>query len=235
MSENYEEIASKADEMFKKNEVNQCYKYLNELYSNGCRNPQVVWRLAKACYEVGTELPKEDKSGRNKYLTEGLGYAKEALAADPNIGEAHKWAGILTAEQDVGAKEKVSNAYIIRDHFLKAAELSPNDSTVFFCLGKWCYSIMQIGWLERTAATVLFGAPPTSSYLDALKYLEESCRLQETIQNTTLLGDTLVGMGKPVEAMIWYQKAVDLPVLSEKDKTGHVTAEERIKNTKVIY
>lgn len=235
MSENYQEIASKADEMFRKNEVELCYKCLQELYNNGNRHPQVMWRYAKACYEVGTELPKFEKEKRNKYLIQGLELVKEALEADANIGEAHKWAGILTAERDCSTKEKVANAYIIRDHFLKAIELAPNDSTAFFCMAKWCYSIMQIGWLERKAANLLFGAPPTSSYLDALKYVEESCRLQETIQNTILHGDILVSLGKTVESMIWFQKAENIPVKSEKDKEDHEVAVERIKKVNLIY
>lgn len=235
MTENHNEVCQKADEMFTKNEVKECYKYLSEQFDNGCTHSEVEWHLAKACYEMASALPPDQKKERNEYITRGLEHVNAALEKDSNIGEAHKWAGILLAEEEVGTKEKVANAYIIRDHFLKAIELCPSDSTAFFCMGKWCYSIMKISWLERTAAKLLFGAPPTSSYLDAFKYVEESVRLNETIQNTILLGDCLIGMGKTVESMIWFQKAEALPVISEKDKIDHDIAVDRIKNVNLIY
>eukprot|EP00796_Vickermania_ingenoplastis_P012356 gene12356-8483_t len=235
MSADWESIAKAAEDKLAQNDIEGYYKMLDDAYKGGARHPQILWRLAKGCYEMASEFEKSQKDKRNPFLTRGLELAKEAVLEDPSIPQAHKWAGVLLSEQDVSNKEKIANAYVIRDYFLKSIELNPQDPTSFHCMGSWCWSIMQIGWMERTAATVLFGTPPTSSYEDALKYLQESARLGDSIQNCRLLGDVLVAMNKTVESMIWYQKAVTLPVTCKKDQREHDIAEERIKKVNLVY
>lgn len=223
-----EVVAKTCEELWDENKVTECLAYLENLYAKGARQPQVLWRLAKACYEVAAEYPKEDKDHRNSLLVRGLELATQVLEEDKTIGAAYKWCGILLSEQYVGTKEKLANAYVIRDHFTKAIELDPNDGTAYHCLGSWCFSIAKIGWMERTVATALFGTPPTSSYEDAIKQLKESIRIAKTTNNTLLLGDVYVAMGDKNQAKIWYSEAVALPANRKAEKRNHDEAEKKL-------
>jgi regulator of microtubule dynamics protein 3 len=65
----------------------------------------------------------------------------------------------------LSSKEKIGNSYKIKEHALKAKELRPEDGSIDHLLGKWSYSMANISWLERTAASALFATPPTATYL----------------------------------------------------------------------
>lgn len=127
------------------------------------------------------EVP--DKEEKKKLIERGLGIAKAAIDAQPDNALCHKWYGILlgTMGDFLATKEKIANAYVVRDHFKRATELLPNDGTCQHCMGKWCWSILQIGWLERQAASLLFGTPPTSSYDECAGYLLAAAKLDPTM------------------------------------------------------
>ena len=69
-------------------------------------------------------------------------------------------------------KEKIANSFLIKEHALKALEYKADDASVMHMLGKWCYNVANIGWLERTAASALFASPPTSTYLYMLSVMD---------------------------------------------------------------
>lgn len=35
-------------------------------------------------------------------------------------------------------------------------------------LGRWCFAVSNIGWMERSLASALFASPPSSSFQEAL-------------------------------------------------------------------
>ena len=73
-----------------------------------------------------------------------------------------------------GYKKQIANAYVIRDEFLKACELNPQDAVCHFLIGEWCFTVADMGWVQRQAAKALFGTPPSSSYEEALKHFEKA-------------------------------------------------------------
>lgn len=151
------------------------------------------------------------------------------MAQDENNFAAHKWLGILLAEQHVGTKERIANAYVIRDHFLKAIELDPNDATALHCMGNWCHSVLQIGWIERKAAALLFATPPSSTYEECLKYLLASAKAGNTIHNAKLIGDVYYQQKQYAEAKKWYETAIQMPATSELQKRNRHAAEDGLK------
>ena len=83
-----------------------------------------------------------------------------------------QWKGILLSDVGdyEGSKKKIQNAYIIRDEFVKASELNPNDALCYFLLGEWCYTVSDMSWMLRQAAKAIFGTPPSSTFEEALKH-----------------------------------------------------------------
>lgn len=193
----------------------------------GDKHPELLWRAARNCYDLCQE--STDKAVREELIKKGFDLVTAAAEADRNSFAAQKWMGIILGSlgEFVATKEKIANAYIIRDHFLKAIELNPNDATIQHCMGKWCWSILQIGWLERQAASLLFGTPPTSTYDECRGYFLASDKIEPTIHNCNALGDLYYQEKNWAEAKKWFEKALTIPAVSENHKRQHEEATKK--------
>lgn len=85
----------------------------------------------------------------------------------------------------------------------------------------WCYEVASLNWVTRQVATALFGAPPQSSYEEALAYLQRSEELAQEVlaraggkrvgaggggpmMTTRLMaGKACAAMGRKEEARAW--------------------------------
>jgi hypothetical protein len=210
-------VIVQVDELHKVEKHHDNFGLLQAEFDKGNRDPEILWRLARTHYLLGEET--EDKTARQPHVETGLQLINQAVEADPNNFASHKWKGILISAmgQFISTNEKISNAYIIRDEFLKSIELNPNDATTQHCMGKWCWSILQIGWLERQAASLLFGTPPTSTYEECEKYLLASEKLDATqTNNKLLLGDLYYQQKNWAEAKKWYESCAATEALSDR-------------------
>ena len=211
------DVLSQADEYHKKEDNPNAYAVLQAAYDSGNKDPEVLWRLGRVHYLLGQEFT--DKAERKPHCEKGFELTKAALDAAPENWAVHKWHGILLSSmgQFQSTNEKIAQSYNIRDHWKKAIELNPTDATTYHCLGAWCWAILQISWLERQAASLLFGTPPTSSYEEAEKYLLKSHELDpKQTANTLLLGDLYYQQKKWEEAKKWYNIAADIPAITQK-------------------
>lgn len=44
----------------------------------------------------------------------------------------------------LGTSEKIKNSFVVREHFERATELSPNDATARHLLGLWCFEVAKV-------------------------------------------------------------------------------------------
>jgi len=160
--------------------------------------------------------------------------AKRCLEVDDKHFASHKWMAIMLSSLGdfVSTKEKIGNAYKIRDHIIKAMELKPNDPTTVHLYGRWCFGVANISWIERTMASTLFATPPTSSYDEALKYFLEAADIQpHYIRNAIFIGDCYTNLKQADKAQEWYKKASQMEARVDVDKN---LIEEAKKKTEMI-
>ncbi|XP_061545571.1 regulator of microtubule dynamics protein 2 [Phycodurus eques] len=133
------------------------------------QNSTFLWRLIRAycdVHDISTTLEE-----KKNHAETGKKVGEDAVALNPTCAESHQWYAIMCgimAEYDT-VQNKIKNGYIFKDHLDKAIELKPQDPLSYYLLGRWCYAVAQLSWLERKVAAALFGEPPSATVEDALK------------------------------------------------------------------
>jgi len=199
------------------------FNLLSEAHSIFPGEPEVLWRLARSMYHLGTELHADDQEQKKNWLEKGWKVAKEVTAKFPDNVNGWKFAGILLGtlvdSPLITMKDRIGFAYEIKDDFLAAERLAPKDDTVKAALGKWCWTIAQIGFVERQVAKVLFAAPPTSSYEEALGFLGQAYALLQgdpkhwkptEAQVCLVTAKCHEGLGTKKEAIKWFEKVLQI-------------------------
>ncbi|KAK5582906.1 hypothetical protein RB653_004495 [Dictyostelium firmibasis] len=225
-----QEIVDKVDQLHLEREFVKISELLVEGNKQYPDNVEIMWRLARSYFDKNEEVT--DKAEKKKLLDQALELTNKAATVDPNHWAVHKWLAILISAlgDHVSSKEKIANAFKIKEHADKANELKPNDATTLHLIGRWCFSIASIGWVERTAASALFGTPPTSTFQEALKYFLEAYSADPTnIRNALFTGDTYAALKDNTKAKEFYKIAAAIEPKSEFDKNLVKEAQNKAK------
>ncbi|KAH9515619.1 Regulator of microtubule dynamics protein 1 [Bulinus truncatus] len=209
-----QKIIDESEALYDKKDFPACYDLL--LPHKNSNDANILWRLARAATEKGKMSDGEEKK---KCIYEAWDYISKALELDNNNFACHKWYGILldyTAEYE-GTKQRIANAFKVKEHFMKAIELNPKDATTLHCLGYWCFLFADMPWYQRKVAGLIFASPPTSSYEEALEYFSKAEEVDPGFynQNRVLLGKTYMRMKDKDTAKKYLMKA-----LEHEDKTS---------------
>eukprot|EP01013_Petalomonas_cantuscygni_P038392 TRINITY_DN69507_c0_g1_i1.p1 TRINITY_DN69507_c0_g1~~TRINITY_DN69507_c0_g1_i1.p1 ORF type:complete len:264 (+),score=31.26 TRINITY_DN69507_c0_g1_i1:82-873(+) len=192
-------------------------------------HPELQWRLARAYYSSAEEIP--EREARRAVFDRGLEVARAAVTAAPNVAGAHKWVAILTSKVGdyLGTKEKIQNAFLIRDHITKAIELAPTDGTAHHVLGMWCFNVANVSWIERKVASAVFAAPPEATYDDAIQHLTRADQCSEGfVLNMLALGDCFMAKKDKASARPWFEKAAAQKGASEADRRAIADAQAKL-------
>jgi tetratricopeptide (TPR) repeat protein len=214
-----EAAISQADSLYTASNVMGSFAALEAVANTeaGRASVEVQWRLARVYYLLAKECPVGTPD-RERQFTAAHAAAETAIALEPAHGGAQKYAGItLSAMGEFkSTKDKIADAYKIKEHFEKGIAADPADATVYHCLGAWCFKVLQISMIERGIASVIFGSPPSSSYEECEKHLLKSADLNpHQIDNNLLLGDCYYQQSKYADAKKWYQQCLDCPATTK--------------------
>lgn len=114
----------------------------------------------------------------------------------------------------------------------RAIELNPEEPTLMYMLGKWCYQVADLTWYQRKIASVIFGEPPSSSFEEALKYFETAEEIDPNFysQNLLMLGKTYLKLNQKVQALKYLKMTVEYPAKNEDDRDAKQEAQKLLKN-----
>ncbi|OQS01416.1 regulator of microtubule dynamics protein [Achlya hypogyna] len=226
-----EEILAHADELYDQVRFRDLHVYLAENIKHYPTDVELLWRCARSCQDVMPDAPNAD--AQKNLAFDGLRYAEEAYAANPNHAMSNKWMGIMTSTcgNYLGTSKKIEGAYKIKEFIARAIELNPTDATSHNILGQWCLAFANLSWIEKKAAAAIFGTPPTATYEDAVRHFHDAENISPGFwkKNAYLLGETYYKMSNPVEAKLWLEKARNVPVKTTEDKEVHVEIEKLLK------
>uniref|UniRef100_UPI0037E87460 regulator of microtubule dynamics protein 2 n=1 Tax=Semicossyphus pulcher TaxID=241346 RepID=UPI0037E87460 len=184
------------------------------------QNSAFLWRLTRAhcdVHDISSTLEE-----RKNHAETGKKIGEEAVSLNPTCAESHQWYAIMCgimAEYDT-VQNKIKNGYIFKDHLDKAIELKPHDPMSYYLLGRWCYAVAQLSWLERKVAATLFGEPPSATVEDALKnFLKvEEIHPAYSKLNYVFLAKCYKDLGQRDKARKMCEAACSVKVVSKEDE-----------------
>lgn len=119
-----------------------------------------------------------------------------------------------------GTNARVKSYTTVKKHLIKAAELNPQDVSLFYMLGKWCFDMSNFTWYQRKICSILFSNPPTSTYEEAYNYFLQAERIKPRfyLPNLYMLGCTSLYMQQYFRARYYLNIAAYLPPRNEFEK-----------------
>ncbi|XP_032642230.1 regulator of microtubule dynamics protein 1 isoform X1 [Chelonoidis abingdonii] len=226
-----EEIIEQADYLYGSGETKKLYQLLTQ--HKNSEDAEILWRLARASRDLA-QLTSTSAEEKKQLVYEALEYAKKALEKNESSFAVHKWYAICISDVGdyEGIKTKIANAYVIKEHFQKAIELNPKDATSIHLMGIWCYSFAEMPWYQSKIAAMLFAAPPSSTYEEALSYFHKAEEVDPNFysKNLLLLGKTYLKLNNRKMALLWLTKTRDYPAHTEEDKQVQKEAAELLNS-----
>lgn len=223
-------LVAEAEEKKAAHDVLGVYTLLNDAVETKGLNdkPELLWRLSRACYDMANET--NDANHKKEFAERAVAYSKKACTLDDANWAAHKWYGISLGllGKFIPTKEKIGNAYVIKEQFELGIKLNPNDATLHHALGTWCWNVLQISMIERGFAKVLFATIPSSTYEECEASLLKSAELDPAQSyNNLLLGDLYYQLRRWQDAKTWYLKATAVPAVTDHQKRLKAEAEQK--------
>ncbi len=211
-----------ADRVVAESRNDDALKTLKALEAAGPVDAELLWRLARANYLVG-ESSEGEAAKELFYKAHEL--AQRAVKESEAHGQIQKWMAITIGKlgEFSDTKSKIENSYCIKEHALRAQELMPEDATVAHILGRWCFGVAGISFIERGIASALFASPPVSTYEEALVHFQRHEELLKDkgggmVRNKIFIGDSLLKLDRKTEAAEWFLKASKCEVKTESDR-----------------
>ncbi|KAM9372935.1 regulator of microtubule dynamics protein 3 [Phaethornis superciliosus] len=187
-----------------------------------------LWRLARAHSDM-CEMA-EDMDEKRSYASDGKEELEVALQKWDQSAECHQWYAVLCGQlsEHESIQKRIQAAYIFKEHVDKAIELKPEDPKLYYLLGRWCYQVSHLGWLEKKTASALFEAPPTATVQDAL---HNFLQVEELSPGFSKAGRVYIAkcyrdLGNRSAAVLWMNLASELPVNTKEDAESERELEE---------
>ncbi|NXL86840.1 RMD3 protein, partial [Alectura lathami] len=187
-----------------------------------------LWRLARAhsdMYDI-----TEDTDEKKSYASDGKEELETALQKWEQSAECHQWYAILCGQlaEHESIQKRIQTGYVFKEHIDKAIALKPEDPKSYYLLGRWCYQVSHLGWLEKKTASALFEAPPTATVEDALQNFLKVEELSPGFSKAVrvYIAKCYRDLGNSSAALHWVNLASELPVNTKEDAESERELEE---------
>ncbi|XP_012389996.1 regulator of microtubule dynamics protein 3 [Orcinus orca] len=200
---------------------------LNNKLAHGSQQ-DFLWRLARA-YSDMCELAEEAGEKRS-YALSGKAAAEAALEKGNENAECHQWYAVLCGQlaEHEGIQRRIQSGFSFKEHVDKAIALKPENPMAYFLLGRWCYQVSHLSWLEKKTATALCESPLGATVEDALQSFLKAEELQPGFSKAgrIYISKCYRELGKNPEAKRWMKLALELPNVTKEDSAFQKDLEE---------
>jgi tetratricopeptide (TPR) repeat protein len=199
---------------------------------------EALWKASRSLVDNGDLIDASVKGWeerRKKLFQDAAGYARRAVAADPNgtWGHHHLSAALGKYALTLGKKDQVKMSKEIKGEIDKAIELDGTNDLAYHALGRWHRKMAEIGGASRLLGGILFGGIPKGSLVESEAALKKAVELRPDYVNHHLeLGRTLAALERYKDAAEEFQRCIDLPAATTKDPGYKREAEAELAKAK---
>jgi tetratricopeptide (TPR) repeat protein len=173
---------------------------------------EALWKLARALTDEATlsRQPGEQKG----LCVEAEKLARRASGLVPSGSRGHAYLAVAVGKLALfeGGRRKVDLSKEVKAEAEKALQLDPNEDVALHVLAIWNREMVELGWLLRSFAQLLYGRLPPASLEAALADLSRASELApDVIPHHVELGITLASAKRWAEARPELEKGLALP------------------------
>ena len=195
----------------------QALTHYREALALDTANYTANWKASRVLVDIGLSLPKDQKARRDSLYAEARRFAERAVRSDPNGADGHYMVAVAIGRValNMGPRERVRLARVIRDEALRATELNPRHDGALHVLGRWNAEIERLPGLTKFFARTFLGASIFSeaTWENSEMYFTQAVALEpDNIYHHLDLAETLVDMEKYPEARTHLERVAALPL-----------------------
>jgi len=201
----------------------KAYQLLKAEEGNLRANSGFLWRMAKAAFSLSQiEGARGNENEKKRFIYLSRDFAEESLKQNESDPNGHKWYAIALGSLGdyEGTQTKILNGFKFKEHIEKAIDIAPNDPSSLHLMGRWCYGVYMLSWLERKAAATLFATPPTATVDEALDNFLKADQLEpgQWKENLLFIAKCYIEKRDYSHAVQYLDKANSLPNVSQDDR-----------------
>ncbi|XP_077863380.1 regulator of microtubule dynamics protein 1-like [Saccoglossus kowalevskii] len=189
---------------------------------------QTHYILIRRCIYVSEPRQATSTIYKSMCLLSGKDHAFAAITLDDNCPDAHKWYALCVGSsgQYESTQQRITNGFLYKEHIEKAIRLRPTEASLRHFLGRWCYEVAQLSWLERKAASALYATPPSATVDEALEHFLKAESLQPGFwkTNTLFIARCYIQKASYVYARTWLEKCLEMPYENTEEELAHEEA-----------
>lgn len=199
-------------------------------------NYEILWKVSRGYLDVAdlmTGTGKEIEKQKFELYVKAEKYARQAINANSNDTWGHFYLSAALGKKVLmlGKKEQIDASKDVKKAVDKAIELDPNNDLAYHALGRWHRRMAEIGGAKRALGSLIYGSIPRGSFEESEKWLKKAVELKpEYINHHLELGRTYVALKKYDLARQEFNKCLELPEASAKDKQYKEEARAELAN-----
>lgn len=194
---------------------------------------EATWKLARALTDQSIFL--KDPNQQKRCCIEAEQLARAAVKLKPDDSKGHAYLAVAVGKLALyeGGKRKVELANQVKKEAERAIKLNDKEDLAYHVLGVWNREMVELNWILRKFAELLYGKFPAASLDDAIHDLERASQLAPTtIPHRVELGITLVSARRWPEANDTLEKALAMPRAWVTDEYYWDQARQALKRVK---
>lgn len=173
---------------------------------------EALWKAAREA--VGLGEFERDEARRAERFRKGEEYARRAVAVNPDDAEGHfNLARALgRVALSLGTRDRIKYAGEVREHALRALELSPDHPGALHVMGVWNAEVRRLSGLSRMIARTFLGGGVfgEASWDNAVRYMERAVAVDpERLTHHLDLARVYADIGEADKARAEYELVVN--------------------------
>lgn len=173
---------------------------------------EVTWKLARAL--VDTSTLSKDEAEQKQCCVDAEQLARAAVKLKPEDSKGHAYLAVAVGKLALyeGGKRKVELANEVQKEALRAIKLNDQEDLAYHVLGVWNREMVELNWVLRKFAEMIYGKFPSASLDDALQDLTRATQIApQTVPHRVELGITFASARRWQEADENLEKALAMP------------------------